>query len=62
MTQKDIIKMASDSYIRLWMSEIADAQDNMCYKTEYEQKSEMQRIKRMSKYIIERLEDLKKEG
>lgn len=62
MTQKEIIKMASDSFIMFWMCEIAKAKRNMICKTESDQKSDIQRIKKMTKYIMERFEEIKQEG
>ncbi len=56
MTQKDLIKIASDERAMDLLREIAMIQSNMCYKTIYEQKSAKQKMHRMAKEIIEGLE------
>jgi hypothetical protein len=56
MTQKDLIKIASDERAMDLLREIAMIQSNMCHKTIYEKKSAKQKMHRMAKEIIEGLE------
>lgn len=56
MTQKDLIKIASDERAMDLLREIAEIQSNMCCKTVYEQKTAKQKMQRMAKEIIEGME------
>lgn len=56
MTQKDLMKIASDERAMDLLREIAEIQSNMCFKTVYEQKTAKQKMQRMAKEIIEGME------
>ena len=51
MTQKDIIKMASDFEIQWRLREIAMIDSNMCHKTIYEQARAKRKIKEYAREI-----------
>ena len=53
MTQKDIIRMASNPDIQWMMQEIAQIQSNMCHKSIYERKSATRRMKNYAREIQE---------
>lgn len=56
MTQKDIIAIAKNPVAMEILAEIANIQENMCYKTEYEQKTETRRMKALAKELIDDIE------
>jgi hypothetical protein len=51
MTQKDIIKMASNFEIQWRLNEIAMIESNMCHKTIYEQARAKRRMKDYAREI-----------
>lgn len=53
MTQKEIIKMASDFEIQWRLREIAMIESNMCHKTVYEQKTARNKMKNYAREIQE---------
>lgn len=57
MTMKEIIKMANNSEVMYMLEEIAEIQANMCFKTIYEQKTAMKKIKNLAKEIQEICEE-----
>lgn len=56
MLQKDIIKIAKNPVAMEILAEIAEIQANMCYKTEYEMKTENRKMKELAKELIEEIE------
>ena len=55
MTQKDLIKIASNDEAIYLLHKIQDIQSNMCYKTEFEQKTAMRRMRELAQEIINSL-------
>lgn len=56
MTQKEIIMIAKNPVAIEILKEIANIQENMCYKTEYEKKTENRKMKELAKELIEDIE------
>lgn len=56
MTQKDILAIAKNPVAMEIIAEIAHIQENMCYKTEFEKKTETRRMKELAKKLIEDIE------
>ena len=56
MLQKDIIRIAKNPVAMEILAEIAEIQANMCYKTEYEMKTENRKMKELAKELIEEIE------
>ena len=56
MLQKDIIRIAKNPVAMEILAEIAEIQANMCYKTEYEMKTENRKMKVLAKELIEEIE------
>ena len=56
MTQKEIIMIAKNQVAMEILAEIANIQENMCYKTEHEKKTETRRMKELAKELIEDIE------
>ena len=57
MTMKEIVKMASNEEIMETLKEIADIQSNMCFKTIYEKRSAIKKVKQLAKMIQELSEE-----
>ena len=56
MTQKEIIMIAKNQVAMEILAEIAHIQENMCYKTELEKKTETRKMKELAKELIEEIE------
>lgn len=56
MTQKDILAIAKNPVAMEILAEIAQIQENMCYKTEFEKKTETRRMKELAKELIDDME------
>lgn len=59
MTQKALIKLASDETAMYLLEEIARIQSNMCYKTVYEQAKAKREMRELAAEVIDLLADLK---
>lgn len=55
MSMKKIIEIASNEDAMSYLEEIARIQSNMCFKTQYEQKSAKMEIKRLAQAVIDSL-------
>lgn len=53
MTQKQILEIAANDDAMDILKEIAHIQNNMCYKTIYEQKTAKAEMKRLAKELLE---------
>lgn len=56
MTQKQILAIAASEDAMNILKEIEHIQSNMCYKTEYEQRSAKAEMKRLAKELLEAIE------